>query len=99
MARYLAKAIVSQGRATKAEVQLSYAIGVQQPVSVHIDTFGTQKKAIAEIHDWITNTFDLSPQGIITFLNLKNPIYKKTATYGHFGRDDVAWEHIKTIAQ
>jgi S-adenosylmethionine synthetase len=94
MARYLAKRIVAEGRASTCEVQLSYAIGVAQPVSVHIDTFGSEHRATKEIEERVTKTFDLSPAGIISFLNLRQPIYQKTATYGHFGRDDLSREQV-----
>lgn len=94
MARYLAKRIVAEGWANICEVQLSYAIGVAQPVSVHIDTFGTEQRATKEIEARVKKTFDLSPAGIIFFLNLRQPIYQKTATYGHFGRDDVSREKV-----
>lgn len=92
MARYLAKNIVAKGRAKKAEIQLSYAIGVAQPVSLFLETFATESKNHDEIYVWIRDNFDLSPTGIINFLDLKQPIYQKTAAYGHFGRSDVSWE-------
>lgn len=94
MARYLAKRIVAEGRASRCEVQLSYAIGVAQPVSVHVETFGTEQRSTKEIEQRIKKSFDLSPAGIIAFLHLKQPIYQKTASYGHFGRNDVSWEQV-----
>lgn len=96
MARYIAKNIVASGLATKCEVQLAYAIGVAEPVSVMVDTFGTSKIAEEEIEGKIKNTFDMKPAGIIESLNLKRPIYKKTAAYGHFGRNDPTFTWEKT---
>jgi S-adenosylmethionine synthetase len=96
MARYIAKNIVASGLATKCEVQLAYAIGVAEPVSVMVDTFGTSKIAEEEIEGKIRNTFDMKPAGIIESLNLKRPIYKKTAAYGHFGRNDPTFTWEKT---
>jgi S-adenosylmethionine synthetase len=95
MARYVAKNIVASGLATKCEVQLAYAIGIAEPVSVMVDTFGTSKIGEEEIEGKIRNTFDMKPAGIIETLNLKRPIYKKTAAYGHFGRNDPSftWEN------
>lgn len=94
MARYIAKNIVSSKLAKKCEIQLAYAIGVAKPVSVRIDTFGTGVKAEEELIEIVLNNFDLTPTGIINTLNLRNPIYKQTAAYGHFGRTDVElpWE-------
>ncbi|WP_427108508.1 methionine adenosyltransferase [Lysinibacillus xylanilyticus] len=93
-ARYVAKNIVAAGLADRAEVQLAYAIGVAQPVSIAVDTFGTGKVAESEIVKWVRELFDLRPAGIIKMLNLRRPIYKQTAAYGHFGRTDlnVPWE-------
>ena len=95
MARYLAKAIVSKWRAKKCEIQLSYAIGVAQPISLFIETFGTGTKDLEEIYTWIRENFDLSPAGIIAFLDLRRPIYNATAAYGHFGRDLFSWEKVR----
>lgn len=94
MARYIAKNIVASGLARKCEVQLAYAIGIAEPVSVMVDTFGTSKIAEEQIEGRIRNTFDMKPASIINTLNLKRPIYKKTAAYGHFGRNDPSftWE-------
>ena len=93
-ARYVAKNIVAAGLADRAEVQLAYAIGVAQPVSIAVDTFGTGKVTESEIVKWVRELFDLRPAGIIKMLNLRRPIYKQTAAYGHFGRTDlnVPWE-------
>jgi len=93
-ARYVAKNIVAAGLADRAEVQLAYAIGVAQPVSIAVDTFGTGKVGESEIVKWVRELFDLRPAGIIKMLNLRRPIYKQTAAYGHFGRTDlnVPWE-------
>lgn len=93
-ARYVAKNIVAAGLAERAEVQLAYAIGVAQPVSIAVDTFGTGKVKESEIVEWVRELFDLRPAGIIKMLDLRRPIYKKTAAYGHFGRTDlnVPWE-------
>jgi S-adenosylmethionine synthetase len=94
MARYIAKNIVASGLARKCEVQIAYAIGIAEPVSVMVDTFGTSKIAEEQIEERIRNTFDMKPASIINTLNLKRPIYKKTAAYGHFGRNDPSftWE-------
>lgn len=94
-ARYVAKNIVAAGLADRAEVQLAYAIGVAQPVSIAVDTFGTGKVAEAQIVEWVRELFDLRPAGIIKMLDLRRPIYKQTAAYGHFGRTDlnVPWEN------
>lgn len=93
-ARYVAKNIVAAGLAEKCEIQLSYAIGVAQPTSVMVDTFGTGKLSNEKLVDVIRENFDLRPAGIIKMLNLRRPIYKQTAVYGHFGRNDLnlPWE-------
>ncbi len=98
-ARYLAKNIVAAGVAQRCEIQISYAIGVAQPVSISIETFGTSKMSESAIIELIKNNFDLSPGGIIKKLSLYNPIYLKTASYGHFGREDqdFPWERIDNI--
>ena len=98
-ARYVAKNIVAAGLCDTAEVQLSYAIGVAQPTSVRIDTFGTGKLSEEKLVDVINETFDLRPAGIIQMLNLRQPIYKQTAAYGHFGRNDLSlpWENLDRI--
>src|SRR5919112_2273480 len=96
MARYIAKNIVASDLATKCEVQLAYAIGVAEPVSVNVNTFGTGKLDESAITDLIRKNFSLTPKGIIDHLKLRRPIYKKTAAYGHFGRNDPSftWEKI-----
>ena len=93
-ARYVAKNIVAAGLADKVEVQLAYAIGVARPVSIAIDTFGTGKVEEDILVDLVEKNFDLRPAGIIKMLDLRRPIYKQTAAYGHFGRTDVdlPWE-------
>jgi len=94
MARYIAKNIVAAGLADRCEVQLAYAIGVAEPVSVLIDTFGTAKVSEQKISDLVRANFQLTPKGIIESLNLRRPIYRKTAAYGHFGRNEpeFTWE-------
>ena len=95
-ARYAAKNIVAAGLARKCEIQLSYAIGVAHPTSVRVDTFGTGKVSEAKLVEVIRKHFDLRPAGIIKMLDLRRPIYKQTAAYGHFGRDDLnlPWEQL-----
>lgn len=99
-ARYVAKNIVAAGLAEKAEVQLAYAIGVAQPVSISVDTFGTGKVSEDVLVELVRNNFDLRPAGIIKMLDLRRPIYKQTAAYGHFGRTDVdlTWERTDKAA-
>jgi S-adenosylmethionine synthetase len=92
MARYAAKNIVAAGLAERCEVELAYAIGVPFPVSVMVDTFGTSAVPEKRIEDAVSKVFDLSPSGIIETLNLRRPIYLKTASYGHFGREEFPWE-------
>lgn len=93
MARYIAKNIVAAGLSDKCEIQLSYAIGVAKPTSVSVDCFGTEKIPEEKIIDLVINNFDMRPSAIINHLNLRNPIYRKTASYGHFGRnEDFTWE-------
>lgn len=98
-ARYVAKNIVAAGLADACEVQLAYAIGVAQPVSISVNTFGTGKVKEAKIVEAIRETFDLRPAGIIKMLDLRRPIYKKTAAYGHFGRndEDFTWEYTDRV--
>ena len=95
-ARYVAKNIVAAGLADRIEIQLSYAIGVARPTSIHVDTFGTGKLQDEEIAEIIGENFDLRPAGIIKMLDLRRPIYKQTAAYGHFGRLDLdlPWEKL-----
>lgn len=99
-ARYVAKNLVAAGLADKAEVQLAYAIGVAHPVSIAVDTFGTGKLSETELVELIRENFDLRPAGIIKMLDLRRPIYKQTAAYGHFGRTDVElpWEQTDKAA-
>jgi S-adenosylmethionine synthetase len=93
-ARYVAKNIVASGLATRCEVQVSYAIGVVKPVAIRVDTFGTGKVADSAIAGAVSKLFDLSPLGIIKELNLRRPLFRQTAAYGHFGRTDIdaPWE-------
>ena len=95
MARYVAKNIVAAGFAKRAEVQLAYVIGQAAPVSVAVDTFGTGTKSNEELVQWVKDRFDLTPKGIIKTLDLRKPIFRQTAAYGHFGRQEFPWE--KTI--
>jgi S-adenosylmethionine synthetase len=101
MCRYIAKNIVAAGLADRVEVQLAYAIGVAEPVSVLVDTFHTGKIAENTLEDLVRETFQLTPKGIIESLRLRRPIYKKTAAYGHFGRKDpdFTWEATDKAAQ
>ena len=94
MARYMAKNIVAAGLASRCEIELAYAIGVAQPVSVLVDTFGTGSLPDAELEALLRKQFDLRPAAIIDALNLRRPIYSQTAAYGHFGRTDadLPWE-------
>ncbi len=98
-ARYVAKNIVAAGLAEKCEIQLSYAIGVAQPTSIMVDTFGTGKISEAKLVEIIRENFDLRPAGIIKMLDLRRPIYKQTAAYGHFGRNDLdlPWEKLDKV--
>ena len=98
-ARYVAKNIVAAGLADKCEIQLSYAIGVAQPTSIMVDTFGTGKVSDNKLVDIIRENFDLRPAGIIKMLDLRRPIYKQTAAYGHFGRNDLSlpWEQLDKV--
>ncbi len=97
MARYIAKNIVAAGLAERCEIQLAYAIGVPFPVSVMVDTFGTGKVEDFAITEAVKQIFDCSPAGIIKTLDLKKPIYRKTAAYGHFGRQDFSWEKTDKV--
>ena len=98
-ARYVAKNIVAAGLADKCEIQLSYAIGVAHPTSIHVETFGTGKLSDTKLVEIIRENFDLRPAGIIKMLDLRRPIYRQTAAYGHFGRTDVdlPWEHLDKV--
>ena len=99
MARYIAKNVVAAGLCDKCQIQLSYAIGVAEPTSVLVDTFGTAYVDEEVIQNKILEIFDLTPKGIIRTLDLKRPIYKQTAAYGHFGRTDIdlPWEHLDRV--
>jgi S-adenosylmethionine synthetase len=101
MARHIAKNIVAAGLASRAEVQLAYAIGVAEPVSVLVETFGTGKLSESKITALIRSNFSLTPKGIIEYLNLRRPIYQKTAAYGHFGRTEpeFTWESTEKAAK
>ena len=94
MARYIAKNVVAAGLAKRCELQVSYSIGVAKPTSVNIDTFGTGRVGDDRIAEAVMKIFDLRPKAIIDVLNLRRPIYRKAAAYGHFGRDDpdFTWE-------
>jgi S-adenosylmethionine synthetase len=101
MARYVAKNIVAAGLAERVEVQLGYAIGVAEPVSVHIDTQGTSLLSNDLISDAVRETFDLRPRGIVSSLKLLRPIYRETARHGHFGRElpQFTWERTDKVSQ
>ena len=94
MLRHIAKNIVANGYAKKCEIQVSYAIGVKEPISIYINTFGTGKKKEEELVGIIKQKFDLTPNGIIDYLGLREPIYTKTTNYGHFGKNNLPWEKI-----
>lgn len=96
-ARYVAKNIVAAGLARKCEVQLAYAIGVKEPVSIFVETFGTGQLSHEELVNIVKDNFDLSPAGIIETLDLRKPIYENTAAYGHFGREEFAWEKVISL--
>jgi len=100
-ARYVAKNIVAAGLADKCEIQLSYAIGVARPTSIMVDTFGTGKVSDEKLVDIVRENFDLRPAGIIKMLDLRRPIYKQTAAYGHFGRNDLdlPWEKLDKVEE
>jgi S-adenosylmethionine synthetase len=99
MARYIAKNIVKSGIADQCEIQIAYAIGLAEPVSVSIDTFGTERVDLSDIYDVVKSNFDLRPASIIKTLDLKRPIFKKTVNYGHFGREDedFTWEKCDQV--
>jgi len=98
-ARHVAKNIVAAGLADKCELQISYAIGVAEPTSIFVDTFGTGRLKNSEIIDLIHTHFDLTPQGIIDQHDLLRPIYRQTATYGHYGRENFPWERLDKVAE
>jgi S-adenosylmethionine synthetase len=94
-ARFVAKNIVAKGYADRCEIGVAYGIGLAEPLSLYIETFGTHKKPLAQIEKFVSKNFDFRPSNIIRELDLLKPIYKQTACYGHFGRSDFAWERIK----
>ena len=96
-ARYVAKNIVAHNLADRCEIQVSYGIGMSKPVSLYIDTFGTEKVEIKKIYEFVENNFNFSPKNMIEELDLLKPKYKDTACYGHFGRKEFSWEKIKDI--
>ena len=97
MARYIAKNIVAAELADRAEVQLAYAIGVPFPVSILVDTFGTEKVPVEKIEAAVKTVFDCTPAGICRTLDLRRPIYRPTASYGHFGRSEFPWEKTDKV--
>ena len=94
MLRHIAKNVVANGYAEKCEIQVSYGIGIAKPISIYINTFGTNKIPEEEIKRKIEEKFDLTPDGIIKYLDLRKPIYTKTTNYGHFGKKDLPWEKV-----
>ncbi len=99
IARHIAKNIVAAKLADKCEIQISYAIGIAKPVSVHIDCFNTNKIPEEQIRKIVAETFDLRPKAVIEYLDLKKPIYEKTASYGHFGRSEFSWEKTDKVEE
>lgn len=97
MLRHITKNIVANGIARKCELQISYAIGIEEPISIYIDCFGTNVIPEGEIIKLIKDSFDLTPKGIIEYLDLKKPIYSRTTNYGHFGREEFTWEEVNQI--
>lgn len=98
MARHIAKTAVVAGAAQKLEIQLGYAIGVPEPVSISVDTFGTGRLPDDVLCDWVRNCFDLRPDAMIKYLKLDCPVFADTTNYGHFGRDGFAWEQVNKAA-
>ena len=94
MLRHIAKNLVANGYCIKCEIQIAYAIGMKEPLAIYINTFGTGTKSEEELVDLVKEKFDLTPDGIINYLDLKRPIYEKTTNYGHFGKNDLPWEKI-----
>ena len=94
MLRHIAKNIVANGYAKKCEIQIAYAIGMKEPLSIYVNTFGTGTKTEEEIVEKIKEKFDLTPEGIIKYLGLRKPIYRQTTNYGHFGKENLPWEKI-----
>ena len=97
MLRHIAKNLVANGYAKECEIQISYAIGMKEPLSICVNTFGTSQKSEEELVELIKEKFDLTPEGIINYLGLKEPIFTKTTNYGHFGKPDLPWEKIIKI--
>lgn len=97
MLRHIAKNLVANGYAKKCEIQVSYAIGMKEPLSICIDTFGTSQMSEEDLVNLVKEKFDLTPDGIIKYLDLKKPIYTKTTNYGHFGKEELTWEKIIRI--
>ena len=97
MARHVAKNVVAAGLANECNMQLAYAIGIAEPVSINVDTHGTGKLPDSEIEAIVRGTVDLTPRGIISRLDLKRPIYQATAAYGHFGREGFSWEKLDLV--
>ena len=97
MLRHIAKNLVANGYCKKCEIQVAYAIGMKEPLSIYIDTFGTGVKKEEELVKLVKEKFDLTPAGIINYLDLKRPIYKETTNYGHFGKENLPWEKIIKI--
>lgn len=94
MARHVAKNIVANGYAKECEIQIAYAIGVKEPVSINVNTFGSNAISEKEIENKVKETFDFSVEGMTKYLNLKKPIYTKTSNYGHFGKEKMEWEKV-----
>jgi S-adenosylmethionine synthetase len=97
MARHVAKNIVAAELAERAQVQVAYAIGVPEPVSIMVETFGTSKLSERKLEEILRRQFDFRPRAIIEYLDLRRPIYKKTAAYGHFGRPEFSWEKTDRV--
>ena len=94
MLRHIAKNLVAKGYCKKCEIQVSYAIGMKEPLSIYINTFGTGTKTEEELVQIVKEKFDLTPDGIINYLDLKRPIYEETTNYGHFGKENLPWEKL-----
>ena len=99
MARYVCKNMVAAGAADRMQLEVSYAIGVAHPISLHVNTFGTGVKSDAELEEIVRKVFDLRPSAIIDKLSLRRPIYRATANYGHFGRSGFPWEETDKVDQ
>jgi S-adenosylmethionine synthetase len=98
-ARYVAKNLVAAGLADEVEIQVAYAIGVAKPVSIYVNSYGTGKVSDERLAEIVKETFDLRPYAIIRKLDLRRPVFAKTAAYGHFGRDGFAWENTDKVAE